>query len=127
MPYLLSFYSWSSFSPSFNDGLKHCAIGNVWLLYFTFNFVSSALTALRQLRKLHKRASGVCTAQREGKDQSVAGSRVEIIVATLIIYLPPALTSVLGISLMIIPKEGKKIMEHNFNANDVNEYKMFLI
>jgi len=63
--------------------------------YFTFNFVSSALIALRQLRKLHKRTSRVRTAGREEKGRS-RGSRVEIIVVTLIIlilHLPPALTS----------------------------------
>jgi len=57
--------------------------------YFTFNFVSSALTALRQLAGKQSPAS---TAGREEKGRS-RGSRVEIIVVTLIIYLPPALTS----------------------------------
>jgi len=57
--------------------------------YFTFNFVSSALTALRRPRQLRKRASGVRAAGRREKGRP-RESRVEIMVATLIICSLPA-------------------------------------
>lgn len=86
-PFPPSLHLSSRFSSSLN-GTAAAAAARGTFGYFTFNFVSSALTALRRLRKLRKPPSGVRSAG--GEERRVGReSRVEIIAATLIIYLLP--------------------------------------